>query len=206
MDQLTESWALDFAKLTQALITKTHVVLPSGFHTNVILDKDVVRADHRIMPLFALHLCQMFNRDSYGAIVSSNGDAHLLSALVARQRMHDLHPGCEGCPRIPHVCATVDGGGNLRLDHSLIIGENVLVVEDIITSGGTLRGLIKAVHEAGKTVIGAGAIWNRGSEQFNDLGVPVRALINVRLDTWPKESCPMCEAGIQIVRDLRQTP
>jgi orotate phosphoribosyltransferase len=97
-----------------------------------------------------------------------------------------------------------DGGLMLRRGFALDPGERVLVVEDVVTTGGSTRETIEVARAAGAEVVGAAAIINRsGGEQ--GLGVPFHALANVSLPTYDPGSCPLCLAGLPIVKPGSRT-
>jgi orotate phosphoribosyltransferase len=92
-----------------------------------------------------------------------------------------------------------DGKLVLRRGFSLSPGENVLVVEDVVTTGGSTRETIEVARSAGANVVGAAAIIDRsGGNQRLD--VPFHALATVSLPTYQPESCPLCAAGSPVVK------
>lgn len=92
-----------------------------------------------------------------------------------------------------------DGKLTLRRGFSLSPGERVLVVEDVVTTGGSTRETIEVARAAGAQVVGAAAIIDRsGGSQALD--VPFHALATVSLPTFQAESCPLCAAGQPVVK------
>ena len=87
-----------------------------------------------------------------------------------------------------------DGMMALRRGFDLQPGERVLIVEDVITTGGSVRELIRLVQEAEATVVGVGAILDRSGGQV-DLGVLLRALLTMQMPTYQPEACPLCQQG-----------
>ena len=92
-----------------------------------------------------------------------------------------------------------DGKLVLRRGFSLASGERVLVVEDVVTTGGSTRETIEIARACGATVVGAAAIIDRSGGQQN-LDVPFRALASVSLPTYQPETCPLCAAGQPVVK------
>lgn len=82
-----------------------------------------------------------------------------------------------------------NGAMTLRRGFALQPGERVLVVEDVITTGGSVRELIRLVEEAEATVVGVGAILDRSGGQV-DLGVLLRPLLTMHMPTYEPEACP----------------
>ena len=100
-----------------------------------------------------------------------------------------------------------DGRLTLRRGFSLDRGERVLVVEDVVTTGGSTRETIDVAREAGAEVVGAAAIIDRsnGSSTVLRAGnqapdVPFHALATVSLPTYQPDACPLCARGEPIVK------
>lgn len=86
----------------------------------------------------------------------------------------------------------------------LITGKRVLVLEDVITTGGSIKKVIDAVRGCGGTVVGLGAICNRSGKSVCDvLDVPVFfPLIEIPFETWDEKDCPLCAKGVPINTDV----
>lgn len=85
----------------------------------------------------------------------------------------------------------------LRRGFSLRAGETVLVIEDVVTTGGTTREVIEVAQAAGTRVVAAGSIIDRSGGRV-DLGVPRVALATLDVVAYPPDFCPMCQDGIPI--------
>ena len=97
-----------------------------------------------------------------------------------------------------------DSALTLRRGFALAPGERVLVVEDVVTTGGSTRETIEVARAAGAIVVGAAAIIDRsGGNQ--GLDVPFHALATISLPTYPPESCPLCAAGQPVVKPGSRT-
>jgi len=92
-----------------------------------------------------------------------------------------------------------EGVLTLRRGFSLTPGERVLVVEDVVTTGGSTRETIEVARAAGAEVTGAAAIIDRSGGQQR-LDVPFSALATIALPTYPPESCPLCAQGTPAVK------
>jgi orotate phosphoribosyltransferase len=92
----------------------------------------------------------------------------------------------------------------LRRGFSLSPGERVLVVEDVVTTGGSTRETIDVARAAGGQVVGAAAIIDRsGGKQ--QLDVPFVAVASVSLPTYDPDTCPMCASGLPVVKPGSRT-
>jgi orotate phosphoribosyltransferase len=77
-------------------------------------------------------------------------------------------------------------------------GEKVLVVEDIVTTGGSVIQVIEAVRAAGADPFGAAVLVNRTGKPL-DLGTPAIALLDMEIAAWEAKDCPLCQKGIPMV-------
>ena len=92
----------------------------------------------------------------------------------------------------------------LRRGFSLKPGEKILVVEDVITTGGSTRECIAALEENGGNVIAAASIIDR-SNGTADVGVPRISLVQMDVPTYDPDSCPLCaDGGIAVKPGSRQ--
>lgn len=83
-------------------------------------------------------------------------------------------------------------------------GQRVLVVEDILNTGGSVLKVVEAVRAAGGEVVGLGALCNRGGVTPEQVGNPPKlfALANFRMDMWDETDCPLCAQGVPINTDV----
>lgn len=87
-----------------------------------------------------------------------------------------------------------DGIMTLRRGFSVRPGEKILVVEDVITTGGSTRECIQALKKHGGEVVGAASIIDRSNGKA-DVGVPRISLAILDVPSHEPKNCPMCEAG-----------
>ena len=90
----------------------------------------------------------------------------------------------------------VDGQMALRRGFELAPGERVLVVEDVLTTGGSAREVIALLRELGAEPVAVGAIVNRsGGNPFEPDELPLTALARVEAQSWDPDDCPLCASG-----------
>lgn len=92
-----------------------------------------------------------------------------------------------------------EGVLTLRRGFSLDAGERVLVVEDVVTTGGSTRETMAVARAAGANVVGAAAIIDR-SAGHQDLDAPFRALATIDLPVYQPDACPLCARGEPVVK------
>jgi orotate phosphoribosyltransferase len=98
-----------------------------------------------------------------------------------------------------------DGALALRRGFMLAENDRVLVIEDVLTTGGSTRETIQVAQAAGAQVVGAASIVDRsgpstGSGRAADLGVPFVSLLDISLPTYEPGVCPLCAQGIAVVK------
>lgn len=77
--------------------------------------------------------------------------------------------------------------------------ENVLVVEDVITTGGSVQEIVKLVQEVGANPVGVGCLVDRSAGKA-DFGTPLYALLTLEVQTFSPEKCQLCQEGLQLVK------
>ena len=189
---MTDSEVLDLFRQSGALLDG-HFRLSSGLHSDRYLQSALVLQ----YPDFAEQL---------GRAVAER-TAHLQATAVLSPALGGIVIGQE-VGRALHVRALFaerqDGALTLRRGFTLDRSDRVLIVEDVITTGGSTRETIAVAEVNGARVIGAAAIINRGSDASR-LNVPLQALVTMEVPAHPPESCPLCAKGIPVVKPGSRT-
>lgn len=92
-----------------------------------------------------------------------------------------------------------DGVLTLRRGFTLSESDRVLVVEDVLTTGGSTRETMQVAAAAGGQVVGAAAIVDR-SDGTATFDVPFAALLDIDLPTYQPDACPLCAKGLPVVK------
>ena len=92
-----------------------------------------------------------------------------------------------------------DGTLTLRRGFTLEPNERVLVVEDVVTTGGSTRETMDVARAAGAVVVGACAIVDRSGGR-QGLDVPFHALLPMEVTTYQPEGCPLCRQDIPVTK------
>lgn len=84
----------------------------------------------------------------------------------------------------------------LRRGFKLAPGERVLVVEDVITTGGSVKEVLNTVREAGAIPVGVGVLVDRSGGKVDFNGLLLHSLVQLNIEAYEPENCPLCARGI----------
>jgi orotate phosphoribosyltransferase len=164
-----------------------HFLLSSGLHSprylqcaRVLMDPPLAT---RLGADLAVSLRPLLGARSPSAVVAPA----LGGVLVAHEVARGL--GCLGL-----FTERQDGAMTLRRGFALSPEDPVVVVEDVITTGGSTREVMRAVEERGARVLAVGSLVDR-SGGVVDLGVPRTSLLSLEVPTYAADACPLCAAG-----------
>ena len=92
-----------------------------------------------------------------------------------------------------------NGVMTLRRGFTVKEGERILVVEDVITTGGSTRECVAALEKHGGKVVGAASIVDRSNGNA-DVGVPRISLVSLDVPSYSQDECPLCAQGIEVTK------
>lgn len=92
-----------------------------------------------------------------------------------------------------------DGAMRLRRGFRIRPGDRAIVIEDVVTTGGSVREVADLVRESGAEVVGFGFIVDRSAEP-PDLGAPARSLLRRTMRAHEPDACPLCAGGVPIAK------
>jgi orotate phosphoribosyltransferase len=164
-----------------------HFLLTSGLHSPRYLQCARVLMDPPLATRLGAELAERLERHLGGVRPGAVVAPALGGVLVAHEVARAL--GCRGL-----FTERQDGGMTLRRGFTLDEGERVVVVEDVITTGGSTREVLDAVRSRGARVLAVGSLVDRSGGAV-DLGLPRESLLALEVPTWPAESCPLCAGG-----------
>ncbi|MBW8714085.1 MAG: orotate phosphoribosyltransferase [Acidobacteria bacterium] len=184
---MTDSEVLDHFRHSGALL-EGHFRLSSGLHSDRYLQS-------------ALVLQYPDLAEQLGAALADR-TRHLQATAVLSPALGGIVIGQE-VGRALNVRALFaerqDGTLLLRRGFTLAPDDRVLVVEDVITTGGSTRETIAVVEKAGAHVVGTAAIIDRGSDPGR-LNFPLQTLVRMEVPAYSPESCPLCASGLPVTK------
>lgn len=92
-----------------------------------------------------------------------------------------------------------NGQMTLRRNFSIQPGQKVLVVEDVVTTGGSVFEVMEVVKAQGGDIVGVGVLVDRSNGTV-DFGVPTKAVMAMEVVSWEAEDCPLCAQGTPVVK------
>ena len=198
---MSEKEVLEILRKVGAVITNSHIVYTSGKHGSAYVNKDAVYPHIWAISALCEEIAQRSVDYDAEAVIAPAVGGVILSTRVAES--------LEELGYVDHVLgvyADKDGDNFVikRGYDKLIKGKRVLVVEDVLTTGGSVKKVIEAVRACGGEVVGVGVLCNRGGIKTENIGNPPElfALVNVQMDAWDAEDCPLCKAGVPINTDV----
>ncbi len=172
---------LEIALQQREAILDGHFKLSSGRHSQRFIQKFRILEDPRLVAEVARSLLVRLGSLAPTIVVSAAVGGIVLGYECARQL------GVRGI-----FVEKEDGVPTLRRGFTLAATDRVLVVEDIVTTGLSVREILAVAAAAGAPVVGIGIIVRRAAIDF---GVPTVALLDMPIESYAADACPLCAAG-----------
>ncbi len=190
-----------------AVITDSHIVYTSGKHGSAYVNKDAIYPHIRETSTLCQIIADRFADDNVevviapaigGVILSQWTTYHLL--LMREREVLAIY-----AEKAENSLVKDDPSFVIKRGYDkLVVGKRVLVVEDVLTTGGSAKRVIEAVRAIGGEVVGLGVLCNRGGITAADVADPPKlfALVNIKLDAWDETDCPLCRDNVPINTDV----
>ena len=182
-----QQYLLNLFKQTGALL-EGHFQLTSGLHSSLYLQCALVLQYPEHADFIGRALAAKFHDDRVDAVVAPA----IGGIIVAHETARAIGARALFAEREAGVMT-------LRRGFRLSRGERVLVVEDVVTTGGSTRETIQSVINADGVVVGAGSIVDR-SAGAADVGVRRQALLSLDVTAYQPEDCPLCKDGVPAIK------
>src|SRR2546428_1380939 len=177
--------------LQLGVVSNGHFVLSSGRHSDEYWEKFRLLEWPRVTEQLCCEIAMRYKQDAISAVIGPTTGGALLAQEVARQ----LDTRCLLAEPAP------TGGRELRRGFVLLPSERVLIVDDVLTTGLSLRETLSAIQLFQPDIAGIEVLIDRsGGEAIAQFDVPCHALLTVSASTYSPVECPMCAEGIPIVK------
>lgn len=180
-----------------AVITNSHIVYTSGKHGSAYVNKDAIYPYTLQTSDLCREIARNFLPSNVGVVIAPAIGGVILSQWIAHH-LTEFY----GDQVLAVYAEKSEDEENFVIKRGydkLIARKNVLVVEDVLTTGGSAKKVIDATRAIGGKVIGLGVLCNRGGITREAMEVPhLFALVKVNLEAWDPEDCPLCKEGVPI--------
>lgn len=178
-----------------------HFVGASGLHMDTYVNKNAMYPFTREMSKLCRSIAEQFAGKNIDAVVGPATGGIILSQWVAYHLSEIEGREVYGT----YADKDDEDGFVIKRGYDVVIKDkNTLVVEDLVTTGGSLRKVISAARSVGANVAGAVAVCNRGGVTKEAIGDPPEfvSLLTVHLEQWPEAECDLCRTGIPVNTDV----
>lgn len=184
---MTEQEVMRMLEETQAVL-HGHFLLTSGLHSPMYVEKFNVLQHPRYTEQLCKEIASRYVNDNIQVVVGPMTGGILLSYEVAK---------CLGTRSL--FTERVDGKMTFKRGFHIEQGTRVLIVEDIVTTGGSVVEVIDAVKEQGGIPAGVGLLVDRSGGKVN-FGIRTEALLHLNVATFKPEECPLCKEGVPMTK------
>ncbi len=170
------------------VLREGHFLLSSGLHSPVYWEKFRLLQYPRYTGTLCGLIADHFREQRIDLVAGPTTGGIILAFETARQLgVRSVFAEKEGETRV------------FRRDFEIAHGERVLVVDDILTTGGSVRGTMDAVDMLGGVVVGVGVLVDRSQEQV-DLGTALFSCVRAPAVVYAPEECPLCAARVPLTK------
>ncbi len=174
------------------VFARGHFLLSSGRHSDEYWEKFRIFEHPRVTERLCGLIAQRYREQQVAVVLGPTTGGALLAQEVARQlgvRCMIAEPASSG------------GGRELRRGFLLREGERVLVVDDVLTTGLSVRETLAALRAYQPDILGIEVLIDRSNgEAGKQFDVPLRALFSVAARSYDPAACPLCLAGQPVVK------
>ena len=170
-------------------IMEGHFLLTSGLHSPLYVEKFQVLQHPKYTEQLCIALAEKFLEDNIEVVVGPITGGILLAHEVGKRLG-------------TRAIFTERENGKMTLRRGFVIkpGERVLIVEDIVTTGGSIKEVLDVVVEQGGIPVGIGMLVDRSGGKASFGEVPYKALLNLDVTTYGPSNCPLCKENIPMTK------
>ncbi|MBQ2677117.1 MAG: orotate phosphoribosyltransferase [Clostridia bacterium] len=179
---MTEERVLEVLK-EAGVLQEGHFLLTSGRHSDKYMQCAKLFRNTKYSEELCSSLAEQFKNDDIQLVIGPAMGAVQMAYEVSRTL------------NVENFFTERDNGVmTLRRGFAIKPGQRVLVVEDVVTTGGSVKEVIEIVKEQGGVVAGVGVIVDRTGGKI-DFGVPLKSVISVEIQSYEADECPLCKEG-----------
>ena len=184
---MTNTEIIEMLKEAEVLL-EGHFLLTSGRHSDKYMQCAKIFQNAKYSVPLCAELVEKYKNDNIEVVIGPAIGAIQMSYEVGKQL---------GVKNI--FAEREDGKMTLRRSFEITEGQRVLVVEDVVTTGGSVREVIDIVREHGGEVVGVGVVVDRTGGKI-DFGVPLESVISLDVVSYEPDECPLCKENKPLVK------
>lgn len=165
------------------VLLEGHFLLTSGRHSNQYMQCAKIFRHPKFSEELCAALAEQYNNEKIDVVIGPAMGAVQMAYEVSRA------VGCEN-----FFTERIDGKMVLRRGFEIFKGMRCLIVEDVVTTGGSVKEVIELVKQSEGTVVGVGSIVDRSNGKV-DFGVPFKSVYPTEVISWDVSECPLCKEG-----------
>lgn len=198
---MSDPQALALFEKCGAILRGNHLVYTSGRHGSDYVNKDALYPQpeivsdlcERIAKAFASERIERVLAPALGGIILTQWTAHHLQEITGEPVLALFAEKSEG----------PEGFVLKRGYEKLLSGKRTLILEDILTTGGSVKKVVALAQNLGAEVVAVAALCNRGGIQAAQIGAPLLfSLAELSLESWEADDCPLCKKGVPLHQTL----
>jgi len=169
-----------------------HFLLASGRHSGQYVEKFNLLRNPRETERACAGFAEMFRDQAIDVVVGPTTGGIILAFETARQ----LGVAAAYAERAGEGAS----GREIRRGTTFAPGSRVLVVDDILTTGGSVRETLAALEPHQVEVVAVAVLVDRSGGKTSFPGVPMKSLVALDIETWEPAECPLCRAGVLLIK------
>ena len=165
-----------------------HFLLTSGRHSNKYMQCAKLFQYPDVSEMICRQLAEQFSDMDIDLVVGPAVGGIIMAYEMSRQL------------GVKNIFAERENGKmTLRRGFEVPKGAKILVTEDVVTTGGSVKEVIELLDGMGAQVMAVGSVVDRSAGKV-DFGVPFRAVLSMEVKSYEADECPICKTGAQLVK------
>lgn len=184
---MTNQEIIEMLKEAEVLL-EGHFLLTSGRHSDRYMQCAKIFQNAKYSVPLCAELVEKYKDDNIEVVIGPAIGAIQMSYEVGKQL------------GVKNIFAERENGKmTLRRGFTIEKGQRVLIVEDVVTTGGSVREVMELVEECGGVIAGIGSIVDRTGGKI-DFGVPYKSAFAMDITSYEPDNCPICKSGAPLVK------
>ena len=178
---------LDLLEWTGAILTG-HFMLTSGRHSDTYIEKFRLLENPIALDKICSAMADIYKKDDVGLVVSAAIGGILIAGGVGRHL------------NVKHIFSErISGEMIFKRGFNIEKNQNIIIVEDIVTTGGSINELIKVCQQNKANIVGIVSIVDR-NDKNSIIKFPYETLLSYPSKSWEVNDCPLCKNNIPVIK------